>query len=186
MHMSGKLLALSTLLYAAAPVLGFDSVPFLGPLQPWEVSSLQVQSIPSSGDDADSIAVSLLISNPNNITAGPAPHADGGGYLPFEQSTANCTAKWQSSGDWKASHCSEVSFPESYGVWTFEVVSLQEVAETAVQSVDIKFSLDYNVTRWGSVYYKLLEGTGHFDLGSSDGGDPVLVDPTIVQCQGTC
>ncbi|KAI0022849.1 hypothetical protein F4780DRAFT_139958 [Xylariomycetidae sp. FL0641] len=173
-----------------------STTPFLGPLAPWEVRALSIDSWPSP------TALSLTITNPNNITAGPAPHADGGGYVDFLASTAACTLE---EGE---RNCTEVAPTlESYGAWTFAVrLPPGNNNSSSRRTFDIDFVLDYNLTRWGQQMYKVLEGTGHFAVddaaavagGCADAGGcelihlveagdpPVLIPPTITACRGTC
>ncbi|KAI1632850.1 hypothetical protein F4809DRAFT_625643 [Biscogniauxia mediterranea] len=180
--------------------------PFLGPLAPFEVSAL---SAPCGAGAASSDNVAFTVANPNRVTAGRSPHAEGGGYWSFENSTARC-----------AGSCAEVSSPasSSSALWSFRVSSTTTTNGTgaAREGFDVGFTLVYNVTRWGGVYYKVLEGTGRFVVGEqlvqrggggddgddddggsvggaagcelvlADGAAPVLVPPTITDCKGTC
>ncbi|OTB09525.1 hypothetical protein M426DRAFT_316068 [Hypoxylon sp. CI-4A] len=170
----------------------YDATPFIGPLDPWQVSSLQVTTTATT---SDATTISLAIRNPNTVSAGPAPFAAGGGYLPFNPSAANCSLAGSSEA------CIETT-EFSYGVWTVDVAPGFDP-----RSFDAKFSLDYNVTRWNSVWYKVYKGTGHFEVGINldeavceDGDEkkntcvyglgaaqtPVLVTPTMTECKGTC
>ncbi|KAI3316526.1 hypothetical protein HD806DRAFT_552248 [Xylariaceae sp. AK1471] len=177
-----------------------EPVPFLGPLQPWEVSNLHIY-LPPTSESSSPYDISLAILNPNVITAGPAPHASGGGYLLFGNSTANCTGR-EVFPDSRPMECTEISEYESYGAWSFEATKGSSTSVASPSGIDIKFILDYNVTRWGSTYYKVLKGTGHFDLETDmtqhcdpKGGctltlkpnrDPFLILANITQCWGTC
>ncbi|KAI1496682.1 hypothetical protein F5X99DRAFT_399583 [Biscogniauxia marginata] len=193
--------SLFTVVLCEASLARRDDAPFLGPLAPLRVSALRIapQTASCSASPSD---ITLTVTNPNRITAGHAPHAEGGGYWSFEESTASCSARWQSGN---ASYsCEEVSSPASSGKWTFEMVPCNNTGTRAagpLDHFDIRFMLDYNITRWGSVYYKILEGTGHFVLGEqlvevngsagcsfvlANGSAPVLVPPTITACRGTC
>ncbi|KAI1106569.1 hypothetical protein F4804DRAFT_19057 [Jackrogersella minutella] len=179
------LVSLATFAAAAA---AYDTTPFLGPLQPWTVSSLQITAPQKGGQGA--VDIEVAVANPNTVSAGPAPHAAGGGYLPFSPSAANCSLAGTSED------CEETS-DTSYGVWSVGVVG-DGVDPT---DLDLKFRLDYNVTRWNAVWYKVYEGTGHFATGVNlvqggcDGAAgtceyeiaaPVLVQPTMTECKGTC
>ncbi|KAI1488192.1 hypothetical protein F5X96DRAFT_646792 [Biscogniauxia mediterranea] len=176
-----RLVAAATTLLSAAQAA---DEPFLGPLAPFEVSAL---SAPCGA--ANSHNVTLTVANPNRVTAGRAPHAEGGGYWSFENSTARCAT----------GGCAEVSSASSSSSaqWSFRVSNGTEAG------FDVAFTLVYNVTRWGGVYYKVLEGTGRFVVGEqlvkrggddddgcelvlADGAAPVLVPPTITDCKGTC
>ncbi|KAI1380381.1 hypothetical protein F4677DRAFT_406683 [Hypoxylon crocopeplum] len=170
----------------------FDTTPFIGPLDPWKVTRLQITA-PATGP----ASVDLAVENPNTVSAGPAPHAAGGGYLPFSPSAANCTAVDADAalGDDACVETTEFS----YGVW-----SVDATGPIDPQNLDLSFTLNYNVSRWGSVLVKVYEATAHFAVGLNladgvcdnvsgtcefgllPGSTPVLIPPTMTQCQGTC
>ncbi|KAI0594723.1 hypothetical protein F4775DRAFT_572762 [Biscogniauxia sp. FL1348] len=171
--------------------------PFLGPLAPFEVSDLSAPCGGVSPDKNSNKNISFTITNPNRITAGRAPHAEGGGYWSFENSTARC------AGAGAGGDCAEMvaTTASSSARWSFRVLRLNN--GTGSRGFDISVMLDYNVTRWGGVYYKVLEGTGRFAVGDqlvqhgdgdgagcelvlADGKAPVLVPPAITECKGTC
>ncbi|KAI2621966.1 hypothetical protein GGS26DRAFT_256618 [Hypomontagnella submonticulosa] len=174
--------------------------PCIGPLDPWTVSRLQITA-PTPGRDGP-LSIDLAIENPNRVTAGPAPHAAGGGYLSFEPSAVNCTV---ADEDGKVNNTcteSEEASP-SYGMWSIDVAP-GAAEKVDPRNLDLAFNLNYNVTRWGSILYKVYDGTAHFEVGTNmaEGGCddasgtcvfnlksesvPVLVSPTMTACQGTC
>ncbi|KAI0382136.1 hypothetical protein F5Y04DRAFT_49537 [Hypomontagnella monticulosa] len=171
--------------------------PCVGPLDPWKVSRLQITA-PAPGHDGP-LSIDLAIENPNRVTAGPAPHAAGGGYVSFEPSAVNCTV---ADADGKADdNCTE-TIP-SDGVWSINVAP-DSAAQVDPRKLDLSFNLNYNITRWGGILYKVYDGTAHFEVGTNmveSGCDdtsgtcvfnlnsesaPVLVPPTMTACQGTC
>ncbi|KAL7622224.1 hypothetical protein AAE478_007727 [Parahypoxylon ruwenzoriense] len=190
----------------------FDPYPFLGPLEPWKVTGLRITA-PQEGHSG-AVHIEFAIDNPNRVSAGTAPHASGGGYVPFLPSSANCTVGWETSSgatDGVSSiygNCVETT-ENSGGVWTADVLgkSMAEAEGRTLfdpRKLDLAFSLTYNITRWGGVMLKVYNGTAHFAVGENpedgfcsdesgtcefglkNGSAPVLVEPTMTACQGTC
>ncbi|KAI1487796.1 hypothetical protein F5X96DRAFT_680948 [Biscogniauxia mediterranea] len=167
-------------------------------LGPWEVTWLHTFS--PSGRPGSSTQSSIMaeISNPQ-IDAGPSPT----GTVVFPASTANCTAAWEAVGGspyGTTYDCVTVS-AESSAAWQFEAIEAASGANPT-ENVILQFTLTYNVTAAGNVYYKVLEGTGHFLLpdnmegacgGSGvcnwylkDENTPYEIQPSLTACQGTC
>ncbi|KAI1403874.1 hypothetical protein F4819DRAFT_182157 [Hypoxylon fuscum] len=196
MKFSGHLATIAVLAYQTDLALANDSTPFIGPLDPWKVNSLQV-TVPAKGRSGI-VDIELAIENPNKVSAGPAPHAAGGGYLPFSPSAANCSTGVD-SGVTVQNVCTETS-QSSYGVWTVDLPK----GAVDPQNLELTFNLNYNVTRWGGILYKVYTATGYFVVGKNlakgvcddasgtcsfelqNGSAPVLVQPTMIACKGTC
>ncbi|KAI0113193.1 hypothetical protein F4814DRAFT_420890 [Daldinia grandis] len=200
MQLPGSLGILTVVLLCHTRVaLSYDPTPFIGPLDPWKVTRLQITA-PEPGRSGP-LAIGLAISNPNKVSAGTAPHAAGGGYLPFAPSAANCTVETTDGGIAVGDTCIETT-QYSYGVWSVDLPP--GITDIDPRSFDLVFTLNYNVTRWGGVLYKVYEGTGHFAVGDDleEGpcndvsgtclftlkadSTPVLIPPTMTACQGTC
>ncbi|OTA92883.1 hypothetical protein M434DRAFT_31497 [Hypoxylon sp. CO27-5] len=198
MQLSGPLATLAVSLCMTGLAASYDTTPFIGPLKPWKVNSLRITA-PAQGASG-TVDIELAIENPNTVSAGPAPHAAGGGYLPFNPSAANCSAV-QDGADPGVAHDTCVETSElSYGVWSVEVAA----ARIDPTNLDLAFTLNYNVSRWGQQLWKVYDGTGHFAIGTNladavcDGASgtcvyelkadatPVLIPPTMTECQGTC
>ncbi|KAI1455019.1 hypothetical protein F4805DRAFT_437136 [Annulohypoxylon moriforme] len=163
-------------------------------------------SLPSSQEGVNgNAAINLAIANPNEVSAGPAPFAAGGGYLTFAPSAANCTASGKNKASAMNFTCTETT-ESSYGVWA---VSLQDGGAGAGGAIDpssmsLQFTLTYNVTRWGAVWYKVYEGSARLTtdanliLGKCQNPDnhcsytlnpdktPLFVTPAMTDCKGTC
>lgn len=201
MQLSGPLATLAVSLCMARLAASYDTTPFIGPLDPWKVNNLRITA-PAQGSSG-TVAIELAIENPNTVSAGPAPHAAGGGYLPFSPSAANCSAV-QDGTDPGIVHATCVETSElSYGVWSVEVVP-GAAARVDPTNLDLAFTLNYNVSRWGQQLSKVYDGTGHFAVGTNLAdavcddasgtclyeltaeATPVLIPPTMTECQGTC
>ncbi|KAI2468373.1 hypothetical protein F4781DRAFT_274255 [Annulohypoxylon bovei var. microspora] len=191
--------SLATLAAAAGLAASYETTPFIGPLQPWQVSQLTI-SLPPQGE-AGTVDIELAIANPNQVSAGPAPHAAGGGYLPFAPSAANCSAVGGSDVASLRYACEETT-QDSYGVWSAFVRNTSAAVDP--DDLELVFGLSYNVTRWNAVWWKVYEATARFALNDNlvlgECADPnrnctyelnpdmapLLVQPVMVQCQGTC
>ncbi|KAI0169007.1 hypothetical protein GGR52DRAFT_501815 [Hypoxylon sp. FL1284] len=195
-HLTVFLLSLQTRLAAS-----YDTTPHIWPLDPWRISQLRITA-PAPGRSG-TVDIGLAIENPNTVSAGPAPHAAGGGYLPFAPSAANCTLAEvpSESGSTElldtAVVCNETT-EFSYGVWTVTSASASDAG------FDLAFRLSYNVSRWGGILYKVYDGTAQLEVGQdltegvcddaadkcefalAPGSDPVLVAPTMTDCKGYC
>ncbi|KAI2628772.1 hypothetical protein GGR54DRAFT_636487 [Hypoxylon sp. NC1633] len=173
--------------------------PFLGPLKPWTITKLRVSTSVIGRNHTDRVVVSVGIDNPNNVTAGPAPHAAGGGYVAFASSTANCQSSINGNLT-TGTNCTEISHNQD-GVWSITAVP------NATQHIDphnllLTFTLNYSVNRFGSVLQKMYKATGRFNVGQNlidngcekgtctyslkNGTKTITVTPKLVQCKGTC
>ncbi|KAI1777131.1 hypothetical protein F4818DRAFT_439493 [Hypoxylon cercidicola] len=197
MQQYARLAALAVLLlYQTRLASPYNSNPYIWPLDPWEINRLQITA-PAPGQSG-SIDIDLAISNPNTVSAGPAPHAAGSGYIPFTPSAANCTASAVSGADaLTEATCAETT-EFSYGVFAVDG------AITDPRSFGLAFSLNYNVSRWGGVMYKVYDATAHLEVGQDladgvcdgasgtceyellAGSTPILVQPTMTDCKGYC
>ncbi|KAI1416534.1 hypothetical protein F5Y13DRAFT_154148 [Hypoxylon sp. FL1857] len=195
---SGRLATLAVSLCLANIAASYDSTPFLGPLDPWKVNSMRITA-PAAGQPGTA-DIELAIENPNTVSAGPAPHAAGGGYLPFSPSAANCSAVQDSANPGVVNNTCVETSQSSYGVWSVEVAA----SRIDPTNLDLTFTLNYNISRWGEQLSKVYDGTAHFAVGTnlaegvcdeasglctyklSANATPVLVPPTMTECQGTC
>ncbi|KAI1768587.1 hypothetical protein GGR53DRAFT_477597 [Hypoxylon sp. FL1150] len=134
----------------------YDATPHIWPLDPWKINRLTITA-PAPGH-AGTIDIAVAIENPNTVSAGPAPHAAGGGYLPFAPSAANCSATTDGAGE-----CVETS-QFSYGTFA---VAVAVAAAPSPMGFDLSFHLDYNVTRWNNVMYKVYDAAARFEVGSN-------------------
>ncbi|KAI1387483.1 uncharacterized protein F4822DRAFT_444175 [Hypoxylon trugodes] len=189
-----------------------DSSPFLGRLDPWQVSRLEITA-PAPGRDGP-LNIDLDIANPNNVSAGPIPHGDGGGYLAFGPSSASCIAIEETIRNSSGSlgrgqihdNCTGTT-SQSYGVWSVDLYPKNATRGSArtvnPANLQLTFTLNYNISRYGEYLYKRYEGTGRFKLGENldrhcfaknqtcsyalkANSTPVLVPQRLMACQGTC
>ncbi|KAI1212687.1 uncharacterized protein F4807DRAFT_346033 [Annulohypoxylon truncatum] len=173
----------------------------LEPLEPWQVTRLNTFS-PSGRPGSDTLAhLWANITNPNSVPAGPG--------TTFDASSANCTVDWTYGGEnpyGRVFECdtedAQSSSSSSVSKWEIEVLEANSTSPSATTNMDVKFMLTVNLTVDGDDYYKVLVGTQHFQLGENMEGTcggsgvcswslksdsvPVLVQPTIVACEGTC
>ncbi|KAI8963196.1 hypothetical protein F5Y11DRAFT_320159 [Daldinia sp. FL1419] len=177
------------LLCQTGVALSYDSAPPTGALNPWKVTSLHITA-PKQGRSGP-VDVDVSIENPNKVAAG-------GGDFSFGPSAANCSIEQTDSA--ATYECTETT-KDSHGLWT---VDMAVVTLGTSQDFDLTFTLDYNVTRGGNVYYKLYQGLGHFEVGGNldDGtcddntgacsytlrpnSTPSSIPPVIEACQGNC
>ncbi|KAI1407791.1 hypothetical protein F5Y13DRAFT_122618 [Hypoxylon sp. FL1857] len=177
----------------------------LEPQEPWQVTKLTTGS--PSGRPGSSPYAHLFgnITNPSSIPAGPG--------VSFDPSSANCTVEWvwaEEEPYGRTVECDtaevELSGPGSgsgsISKWTIEVLQANTSHPSPTEDMNVKFTLTTNLTVDGNEYYKVLEGTQHFSLwenmrGTCGGSGvcswnlreeniPVLIQPTVVACQGTC
>ncbi|KAI0885942.1 uncharacterized protein GGS22DRAFT_121685 [Annulohypoxylon maeteangense] len=178
-----------------------SSGAYLETPEPWQVTRLNTFS--PSGRPGSDVNAHLWanITNPSPIPAGPG--------VTFDASSANCTVNWVYAGDYPYGHVficnttdTEESSSSSTSKWTIEVLEANVTSPSATTNMDVRFTLTTNLTVDGDEYYKVLVGTQHFQVGEnmrgSCGGSgvcswtlrdesvPVLVQPTVVACQGTC
>ncbi|KAI4871122.1 hypothetical protein F4820DRAFT_463330 [Hypoxylon rubiginosum] len=194
-----RLAALAAFLLCQTRLAASYDAPHIWPLDPWKINSLQVTA-PAPGHPGTVMSIALAIENPNTVSAGPAPHASGGGYLSFAPSAANCTTSAAASGGalvYTQARCAETT-EFSYGAFAVGGV----VADP--RRFELAFNLNYNVTRWGSVWYKVYDAAARFEVGVNlaegvydresgtysyelmRNSTPVLVRPTMTECKGYC
>ncbi|KAI0888020.1 uncharacterized protein GGS22DRAFT_154869 [Annulohypoxylon maeteangense] len=195
--------SLATLALTTGLTAAYDPTPFVSPLQPWQIPRFTISLPPNKLGAAGYATIKLAVSNPNQVSAGPAPHAAGGGYLPFAPSAANCTSTGHDTPAAMNGSCVETS-QDSYGVWQVGVISTDATAAIDPRDVQVRLTLTYNVTRWNAVWFKVYQATARFSLdenlvlGECADHDrhcsyelnpdlaPLEVEPEMVDCRGTC
>ncbi|KAI1104556.1 hypothetical protein F4804DRAFT_185316 [Jackrogersella minutella] len=177
----------------------------LDPLEPWQVTRLNTFSPSGRSNDSTLAYIWANITNPNSIPAGPGAS--------FDSSSANCTVDWTFFGEdpyGRVFECetaetqpgSSSSGSSSVSKWTIEIIDANDTMSSPTENMDVKFTLTTNLTMNGDDYYKVLIGTQHFEVGDNMEGQcggsgvcswglkdeiiPVLVQPTIAACKGTC
>ncbi|KAI1401487.1 hypothetical protein F4819DRAFT_458009 [Hypoxylon fuscum] len=174
----------------------------LEPLEPWKVTKMSTFS-PSGRPGSSPLAHTWA-----NITSSGSIAAGHGAS--FESSDANCTAEWVWASEVPYNHTYECTTTtavapsqSSSSTWTIEILEVTNSNYfSPTENFDVKFTLTSNVTVDGNEYYKVLVGTQHFEVGKNmrgtcggsglcswalrDENNPVLVQPTIVACEGTC
>ncbi|OTA99422.1 hypothetical protein M426DRAFT_257016 [Hypoxylon sp. CI-4A] len=198
------LVLLSGLLYQAGAALSADPpLPPWYPLKPWEITSLRAQSPRNGTYGTNATLLEITISNPSLIPAGPAPHASGGGYVVFDNSTANCAVHWKVDsrtpyGNTKDT-CPSVQSSSTQARWN---ITINEIRDEPAHYIDLSFSLAYSMQLFGTDMYKLLAGHIHTVVGENleggcdendlctytlkDGLAPLLVQPTLQECKNAC
>ncbi|KAI5924184.1 hypothetical protein F4810DRAFT_666109 [Camillea tinctor] len=193
------LFAFANSLSHASATLGNDLTTRDVEIGPWEVTWLHTFSPSGRPGSSPNSSIMVEISNPE-IAAGPSPT----GTVVFPASTANCTAEWTTAGGspyGTTYDCVTVSGDSSTASWELEAIEADSDANPT-ENVILKFTLTYNVTAAANVYYKVMEGTGHFfipdNMEGSCGGSgvcnwylkddstPYEIEPTLTVCQGTC
>ncbi|KAI1095592.1 hypothetical protein F5B19DRAFT_440146 [Rostrohypoxylon terebratum] len=203
--------SLATLALASGLAAAYDPTPFVGPLQPWKITDLTI-SLPPSRLGADGIVtIKVHIENPNQVSAGPAPGAEGGGYLPFQPTSADCVASGPNQYSSLTGYCNNTAAAgaDDGTAGAFELAVVPPSNGNSSGPVDpngfeVKFSLAYNVTRWNAHWDKLYEGQAAFGLNNNlvlgkcanrenmcsytlnPDKAPLQVAPTMVECTGTC
>ncbi|KAI0009537.1 hypothetical protein F4779DRAFT_369665 [Xylariaceae sp. FL0662B] len=176
----------------------------LAPLEPWQVMKLSTFS--PSGRPGNSPLAHLWanITSPGSVPAGSG--------VSFDQSSANCTVDWV-WGDEKpysliyecattVTATAEADSSRSSSKWTIEILEADSGYFSPTENIAVKFTLTNNLTIDGDEFYKVLVGIQHFEVGEnmrgSCGGsgvcswelreedNPVLVQPTVVACEGDC
>ncbi|KAI1505693.1 hypothetical protein F5X99DRAFT_215578 [Biscogniauxia marginata] len=202
MKFLGHLLAFASSLSHVTSIPQDDPASQPGELGSWEVTRMNTFQPSGRPGSSTQSRIFAVITNPNQLIAGPSPTGD----VVFAESTANCTAEWDSiDGSPYDTVYDCVVVPDAsqqnFASWKFEPIEAAADANP-VENVYLKFTLAYNVTAVGNVYYKVLEGTGHFllpdNMEGSCGGSgvcswylkdedtPYEIQPTITSCQGTC
>ncbi|KAI1211275.1 uncharacterized protein F4807DRAFT_458844 [Annulohypoxylon truncatum] len=201
--------ATTTLALMTGLAAAYDPNPFVEPLQPWKITRFTIALPPSSAGTNGYATIKLAIENPNQVSAGPAPFADGGGYFPFPPSAANCTMTGHDTADAVTSgaRCTETT-QDTYGQFEVQVVDNGDNDNGAgvldPNNLQLQFGLTYNVTQWNAHWYKTYDGTARFALNDNlvlgqcadhnkfcsyeldPNKAPLLVTPTMTDCAGTC
>ncbi|KAI1091995.1 hypothetical protein F5B19DRAFT_242483 [Rostrohypoxylon terebratum] len=168
-------------------------------IEPWQVTRLTTFS-PSGRPGNDNTAYLYAnITNPNSIPAGPG--------VEFDASSANCTADWTyiEEEPYNITYTCDTtetqpsSSSSSISTWTIEVLEADNIAPSPTTNFDVKFTLTTKLTVDGEEYSKTMTGRQHFQVGDNLSGacgasgvcswslkGEVLIQPTIVACQGTC
>ncbi|KAI1371363.1 hypothetical protein F4677DRAFT_313675 [Hypoxylon crocopeplum] len=173
------------------------------PLKPWEVSSFHASNPQDSPYSANATSLELTIANPSWIPAGPAPHASGGGYVVFQNSTASCVLHWKEDaetpyGNLKGT-CDSPQTDATRSEWN---ITINQIHDEPAHYMDLSFSLAYHMYVYGTDMYKMMSGFLHVQLGENlDGGcdedglcsyslkngsTPLLVQPTLQECRSAC
>ncbi|KAI1647303.1 uncharacterized protein F4817DRAFT_104962 [Daldinia loculata] len=171
------------------------------PLKPWEISSFQYRSPRVGPYGTNATSLNITISNPSRIPAGPAPHASGGGYVVFSNSTAQCSVHWKFDDRTPYGHTKDTcSAPTSGATTPNWNITINEIQPGYY--MDYSFSLAYHLHAYGSDFYKLL--SGHIRLqpeedleGGCDENDicsytlkngsaPLLIQPVLAECRYAC
>ncbi|KAI0095852.1 hypothetical protein F4814DRAFT_174115 [Daldinia grandis] len=171
------------------------------PLKPWEISSFQYRSPRVGPYGTNATSLNITISNPSSIPAGPAPHASGGGYIVFSNSTAQCSVQWKFDDRTPYGNTKDTCFAPTSGAttpsWNITINEIQPG-----YYMDYSFSLAYHLHAYGNDFYKLL--SGHVRLqpekdleGGCDENDicsyslkngsaPLLIQPILAECRSAC
>ncbi|KAI0138051.1 hypothetical protein F4776DRAFT_663183 [Hypoxylon sp. NC0597] len=172
-------------------------------LEPWQVTKLSTFSPSGRPGSSPYAFLRANITNSNSIPVGPG--------VSFDPSSANCTVQWvwyeeEPYGRTVECDAAEVepsgSGSSSISKWTIEILKANSSYPSPTEDMNVKFTLATNVTVDGNEYYKVLEGTQHFNVGGNMRGvcggsgvcswalkeenTPALIQPTVVACQGTC
>ncbi|OTA54679.1 hypothetical protein K449DRAFT_439288 [Hypoxylon sp. EC38] len=203
MRYSGLILPLTSLLTLASSSSEYQRSEYeLEPLELWQVTKLSTFSPSGRPGSSPYAFLWANITNPNSIPAGPS--------VSFDPSSANCTVQWvyeeEPYGRTVECDTAEVE-PSGSGLgsvakWTIEILEANSSYPSPTEDMNVRFTHATNLTVDGNEYYKVLEGTQHFNVGGNMrgvcGGSgvcswtlkeeniPVLVQPTVVACQGTC
>ncbi|XDG05731.1 hypothetical protein ABKA04_005346 [Annulohypoxylon sp. FPYF3050] len=199
---------LATLALASGLAAAYDPTPFVGPLQPWKITDFTI-SLPSTSSGINgNVTVKVHIENPNQVSAGPAPGAEGGGYLPFQPTTADCVATGANQYSSLTGTCQDHFSADdgTGGSFEFAIAPTNGNWTTVIDPncFDLRFTLTYNVTRWNADWHKLYEGSARFGLNDNlvlgkcanrangcsytlnPDKAPLEVAPDMVECTGTC
>ncbi|KAL7621328.1 hypothetical protein AAE478_008649 [Parahypoxylon ruwenzoriense] len=179
----------------------------LEPPQPWKVTKMSSFSPSGRPGSSTTAWIQATISSPGSVPAGP--QEGGNATATFDASTANCTAEWEFAEEqpfgrtYDCVTVSPVSSSGSVSTWSLEIQEGGGDWVSPTGNFNATFTLKTNLTTPdGDSYYKVLVGTQHFAVGDnmrgSCGGsgvcswylmeesNPVLIQPTLVVCEGTC
>ncbi|KAI8961498.1 hypothetical protein F5Y11DRAFT_325994 [Daldinia sp. FL1419] len=195
---------LSGLLYQSNIALSEDPpLPPWYPLKPWEVSSFYARSPRVGPYGTNATTLEITISNPSLIPAGRAPHASGGGYIVFSNSTAHCLTHWKFDDRTPYGNTKDVcTAQQSGGTRADWNITINEIQGAPYNYMDLSFTLVYNLHAVGSDFYKLLGGNVRLQPGQQleggcdendicsytlkNGTAPLLIQPTLAECRYAC
>ncbi|KAI2636687.1 hypothetical protein GGS21DRAFT_41072 [Xylaria nigripes] len=205
-----SLAAVSSRAIAAASNSTLPPLPAWYPLEPWAVSSFSISHPKSGPYDANATSLLVTISNPKHIPAARAPHARGGGYITFQNSTAQCELHWTADanlspmGGLSANRCVSDIEPSAYSFPQW-VMTLREVGVDPQTHdnyfVDISFDLTHNATIYGTQAFKHMISDYDFRAGADlngqcddkgckynlkDKASPVSFLPLLESCETVC
>jgi hypothetical protein len=195
---------------AVTSALAPPPLPPWYPLEPWQISALHETNPYKSPYGVNASSLVVTISNPKRIAAAPAPHASGGGYVVFLNSTARCELHWKTDDQTPYGHSSVACVPEntspddySYPSWTMTLNEVHEdLSGPGDHYLSLSFELVHNATIYGSQAYKRMTGGISFSLADNlqggcdtdgkcifdlkEGSTPVLFQPTLQECKLAC
>jgi hypothetical protein len=200
---------ISQLLIASAADLPLPPLPPWYPLQPWQISSLDIYNPHTSPYGPNSSGLVLTITNPKMIAATRAPHGSGGGYVTFLNTTARCELHWKADDLTPYGYSSNSCVPDlelssySYPQWTLTLQELHvDLDGPGDYFLDLGFELVHNSTIYGGQAYKRMNSGVIFQSGTNlqgqcaedglckyeikDGSAPVLLQPVLNECKSAC
>ncbi|KAI3319182.1 hypothetical protein HD806DRAFT_510263 [Xylariaceae sp. AK1471] len=196
----------SQILIASAADLPLPPLPSWYPLQPWQISSLNIYNPHTSPYGLNASGLVLTITNPKMIAASQAPH---GGYVTFLNTTARCELHWKTDDLTPYGYSTNSCVPDldlssySYPQWTMTLQELHvDLDGPGDYFVDLGFKLVHNSTIYGGNVFKSMSGginlqsgsnlqgqcveDGLCEYGIKDGSAPVLFQPVLYECKGAC
>ncbi|KAI0378175.1 hypothetical protein F5Y04DRAFT_164471 [Hypomontagnella monticulosa] len=197
-------LASGLLCQAGTAVSKDPPLPPWYPLKPWEFSSFRAEYPRNGPYGTNESRMEFTISNPSMIAAGPAPHASGGGYIVFSNSTAECLLHWKNDtmtpqGYTKAT-CPGTESGPTRAEWNVTIEQIIEIPPTTY--IDISFSLAYRLRAYGNEFYKMMAAIVRMKTGDNieggcdeagrcsyaliEGAAPLLVQPILQECRFAC
>ncbi|KAI0105055.1 hypothetical protein GGR51DRAFT_520685 [Nemania sp. FL0031] len=213
-----KLLSLALALAASTSSLALPTTPSAlptpplppwYPLQAWQISSLRTCNPHTSPYGTNASGLYLTITSPQKIPAVPAPHASGGGYVVFRESTAHCELHWKADALTPYGHSSNSCVADaasdsiSDARWTVTLNELHtDLSGPGDYYLSLSFALVYNATVYATQGYKLMTGGTSFRAGVDlegqcaedgvceyslkNGSAPALLQPTLQECKSAC
>ncbi|KAJ2980524.1 hypothetical protein NUW58_g6924 [Xylaria curta] len=201
--------ASSRAILAAADGLPTPPLPPWYPLLPWEISSISTRHPYERPYSANTSSMLVTIRNPKAIAAVPAPHASGGGYVVFRNSSAECELHWKTDAFTPYGHSSNSCVtdvrPNDYSnpKWSITLNELHtDLSSPGDYYISVSFSLSYNGTIYATQGYKLMSGGTSFRTSKNlegqcvEGGlceyklreelSPALFQPTLQECKSAC
>ncbi|KAI1827237.1 hypothetical protein F4861DRAFT_398474 [Xylaria intraflava] len=175
------------------------------PLEPWEISSVSTSHPHTSPYGTNASSLLVTITNPKSIAAAPAPHASGGGYTLFDNSTAQCELHWKTDDltpyGYSSNSC--VSDASSNAQWSITLLELHtDLSGPGDYYAALSFELTHNATFFGAPAFKHITGSTTLRAGDNlagqcaedglceyhlaNGSSPVLFQPTLESCKSAC